>query len=90
MYLVPVFQVADLTLAKLFFDDGDGLNGAVAFGECPTYIAPEVLRSTMHPRTAPADNKGESAVLLHFRRKPFDTSHKFDNALHKIIVDYFS
>ena len=62
MYLVPVFQVADLTLAKLFFDDGDGLNGAVAFGECPTYIAPEVLRATMHPKTAPADNKGEIRV----------------------------
>ena len=87
MYLVPVFQVADLTLAKLFFDDGDGLNGAVAFGECPTYIAPEVLRATMHPRTAPADNKGESAVLLHCRSK---TGHKLDNAHHKIIVDYFS
>ena len=52
-------QVADLTLAKLFLDDGDGLNGAVAFGECPTYIAPEVLRATMHPKTAPADNKGK-------------------------------
>lgn len=53
----PIFKVADLTLAKLFLDDGDGLNGAVAFGECPTYIAPEVLRATMHPKTAPADNK---------------------------------
>ena len=67
MHSVPLFQVADLTLAKLFLDDGDGLNGAVAFGECPTYIAPEVLRATMHPKTAPADNKGEIVRYIHLR-----------------------
>ena len=55
--------MADLTLTKLFLDDGDGLSGAVAFGECPTYIAPELLRATMHPKTAPIDNKGEAAAF---------------------------
>ncbi len=56
----PVYKIADLSQTKLFFDDGGGelLHGALAMGETPTYIAPEILKGNMHPRTAPEDNKG--------------------------------
>lgn len=37
-----VYKIADLGLTKLFFDAQEG----IAFCDCPTFIAPEVLKAS--------------------------------------------